>query len=84
MVTVTRNFQITIPQEYRKKLKISVGDIIDWVPTEEGLLLIKKKESQSIEKLRKRTTKGYNELRKIMKAKDSDELVEKLRGELNI
>ena len=56
MVTVTRNFQITIPQEYRKKLKISVGDIIDWVPTEEGLLLIKKKESQSI-KIKKKNNK---------------------------
>ena len=84
MVTVTRNYQITIPHNLRKRFKISEGDIVDWVETDEGILLIKKKEMQSIEDLRKKSIKGQKKLRKIMNVKNSDELVKKLRKELNI
>ena len=84
MVTVTRNYQITIPHNLRKRFQISEGDIVDWIETEEGILLIKKKEMQSIDELRKKTIKGQKKLKKIMKVKNSDEIVEKLRKELNI
>ncbi|WP_099209227.1 AbrB/MazE/SpoVT family DNA-binding domain-containing protein [Thermococcus henrietii] len=43
LTKVTRNYQITIPSEIRKKLGIKVGDIL-LVEVEDGKVVLKKSE----------------------------------------
>ena len=43
---VTRNYQITIPRDIRRRENIRVGDVVVFVPTEKGVEM--KKASRSI------------------------------------
>ncbi len=70
LTKVTRNYQITIPSEIRKKLGIKVGDVLI-VDVEDGKIVIKKSDLElpllpggkglTVEEIEKKILKGLGE-----------------------
>jgi len=70
LIKVTRNYQITIPSEVRKKLGIKVGDILV-VDVEDGKIVLKKSDLElptlpggkglTVEEIEKKILKGLGE-----------------------
>ena len=70
LTKVTRNYQITIPSEVRKKLGINVGDVLI-VEVENGKIVLKKSDLElpmlpggkglTVEEIEKKILKGLGE-----------------------
>ncbi|AJC71647.1 MAG: AbrB/MazE/SpoVT family DNA-binding domain-containing protein [Thermococcus sp.] len=70
LTKVTRNYQITIPSDIRKKLGIKVGDVLV-VDVEDGKIVIKKSDLElpllpggkglTVEEIEKKVLKGIGE-----------------------
>lgn len=74
MSKVTQKGQVTIPREIRKKLRIEAGDEVLFKEDSGKVVLIKKNRA-SIKNL-----KNYMGYLSDLKGKDSDEIIDELRG----
>jgi len=74
MSKVTQKGQVTIPLEIRKKLRIEAGDEVVF-KEDAGKIVLIKRNSASIKNLKK-----YVGFLSHLKGKDSDEIIDELRG----
>jgi len=75
---IARRYQVTIPQEVREKMDLSVGDVVE-VRYDEGKIIIEKK-LEKWEDAMKETAGAWRNHPVFGKMKNSIEIVNWLRG----